>query len=206
MSAQPSARKGLRVVKVGGSLLDWEQLPIALSRWLDAQPPACNVLIAGGGALADVIRQADSIHALGQQKSHELCVELLGATARLLEALLAGRALKAAITDWHELKGSNRLPTYCVLDTRNFLLNIEAAAPHRSLPQSWDVTSDSIAALVACSLAADELVLLKSCDRPGESSLEALAAEGYVDRYFPTAVVPFIGAVRMVNLRGISRC
>ena len=204
MSAQPSAHQRLRVIKVGGSLLDWNHLPIALGRWLDAQSPACNVLIAGGGALADVIRQADSIHALGEQKSHELCVELLGVTARLLEVLLAGRSPRTTFFDLQLQRAAKRLPDCCVLDPKDFLLHVEPTNPLSLLPHSWDVTSDSIAALVACSLEADELVLLKSGDCPAERSPEALAAAGYVDRYFPTAVAPFTGAVRMLNLRGLS--
>jgi aspartokinase-like uncharacterized kinase len=205
MTAAPPTRSQVRVIKVGGSLFDWNQLPIALGRWLDAQSSACNVLVAGGGALADVIRQADATHALGEQIAHELCVELLGVTARLLEALLAGRAPRVAFSDLQEQRTANRLPDSCVLDVRGILLGIESAAPATSLPHTWNVTSDSIAAWVACALAADELVLLKSDDPPGDQSLDALAAAEYVDRYFPTAVASFAGTVRMVNLRGLPQ-
>jgi 5-(aminomethyl)-3-furanmethanol phosphate kinase len=193
------------VIKVGGSLFDWNQLAMALGRWLDAQSQACNVLIAGGGALADAIRQADATHALGEQIAHELCVELLGVTARLLEALLAGRSPRITFTDLQKQQTANRLPDCCVLDARDFLLDIESTASLTSLPPTWDVTSDSIAAWVACALAADELVLLKSDDPPGDQSLDALALAQYVDRYFPTAVASFAGTVRMVNLRGFSQ-
>jgi len=204
MNALPPTRQQVRVVKVGGSLFDWNQLPIALGRWLDAQSPACNILIAGGGGLADVIRQADATHALGEQTAHELCVDLLGVMARLLEALLAGRALRVTYSNLQERQTANRLPGCCVLDVRDFL-DIESTAPLRSLPHSWDVTSDSIAAWVACALPANQLVLLKSREPPGEPSPDALAAAGYVDRGFPTAVAPFAGTVRMVNLRGFSQ-
>ena len=209
MNAQPPRPNHVRVVKVGGSLFDWNQLPTALGRWLDAQSPACNVLIAGGGALADVIRQADATHALGEQIAHELCVELLGVTARLLEALLAGRVPRVTFSELQEQRTANRPPDRCVLDARDFLLDIESTPPLTSLPHTWDVTSDSIAAWVAYALAADELVLLKSDDPPrnasGQPSLDSLATTGYVDRYFPTALASFAGTVRMVNLRGISQ-
>jgi aspartokinase-like uncharacterized kinase len=204
MIATPD-RRPVRIVKVGGSLLDWPELPATLGQWLAAQSSAGNVLIAGGGALADVIRRTDATHGLGGQIAHELCVELLGVTARLLEALLAGRAPRTSFSDLQEQRAANRLPACSVLDARDFLVEVESTAPLTSLPHTWDVTSDSIAAWVACALAADELVLLKSGEPPrdpsGQPSLSALATAGYVDRYFPTAVGPFPGSVRMVNLR-----
>jgi 5-(aminomethyl)-3-furanmethanol phosphate kinase len=201
----PARQQPVRVVKVGGSLLDWRPLPTTLVRWLAAQGSARNILIAGGGALADLIRRADATYDLGEQAAHALCMDVLGVTARLLAATLAGKATLATWADVQAQRSSGRLPDCQVLDARSFLFDIEAAAPLTSLPHTWDVTSDSIAAWVACGLAADELVLLKSRDPPGNPAVtsppHALAAVGYVDRYFPTAVALFAGRVQMVNLR-----
>ncbi len=47
----------VRVIKVGGSLFDWEGLRTKLAAWLAAQSDCQNVLIAGGGKLADAIRR-----------------------------------------------------------------------------------------------------------------------------------------------------
>jgi 5-(aminomethyl)-3-furanmethanol phosphate kinase len=198
-------RRPLRIVKVGGSLLDWPDLPMTLGQWLAAQPPADNVLLAGGGALADVIRQADATHRLGEPTAHQLCVELLGVTARLLHSLLADRAALTTFAELLETRRAHRLPRCLVLDPCEFLTHQEPAAAGNPLPHTWDVTSDSIAARIAEVLAADELVLLKSREPPQDSSLAALAADDYVDRYFPVAASGFRGKVRMVNLRAFSK-
>jgi aspartokinase-like uncharacterized kinase len=56
------------------------------------------------------------------------------------------------------------------------------------LPASWDVTSDSISAVLARRWELGELILVKSAACPiGRSAAEA-AAEGLVDRYFPHAL------------------
>jgi len=195
------AGRPLRIVKVGGSLFDWPELPQALCQWLAAQSPAHNVLIAGGGALADVIRRADATHRLGEPTAHQLCVELLGVTARILQSLIAERARLMTYGELLEAQYAHRLPNCLVLDARTFLTHQELSAPGMPLPHTWDVTSDSIAARIAEVLAADELVLLKSREPPQDSSLAALAADDYVDRYFPAAANGFRGNVRMVNLR-----
>src|SRR5262245_56422610 len=77
-----------RVVKVGGSLLDWQPLPNALRAWLAHEPQRSNILLCGCGKLADIIRQADRDFSLGEGASHWLCVDLLSVTSRLLATML----------------------------------------------------------------------------------------------------------------------
>lgn len=187
----------LRVVKVGGSLLDWPGLPAALRSWLAEQTPAVNVLLAGGGKLADAIRQADAAFGLGEEAAHWLCIDALGVTTKLLAAALDRNDSLVATLDALRQPDCEKL---VIFDPRDFLLLDEATTlPGDVLPHAWSVTSDSIAARLAQVLAADELVLLKSADPPMGATLADLAASGYVDGYFPA--VGFLGRVRAVNLR-----
>ncbi|MCY2986270.1 MAG: hypothetical protein NTY19_00115 [Planctomycetota bacterium] len=190
---QPVAR---RVVKVGGSLFACSELAPALRAWLAEQSPATNILLAGGGALADVVRDWDARFQLGQARAHWLCVEVLRVTARLLTDLLPECRL---VTDFGELRGALQEPLdgrAVVFCPAQFLREVEATLGLPPLPQTWDVTSDSLAARLAEALSARELVLLKSSDPPAAG----LAGTDYVDEYFAEAARN-IPTVRFVNLR-----
>ena len=68
-----------------------------------------------------------------------------------------------------------------------------------AVPHSWSATSDSVAARVAETRAA-EIVLLKSASPPpGDAA--AWARVGYVDPHFPAIVSRAHLAVRAINLR-----
>jgi aspartokinase-like uncharacterized kinase len=69
-----------------------------------------------------------------------------------------------------------------------------------ALPVGWEVTSDSIAARVAATLGACELVLLKSSSPAECATVRDWATAGLVDRHFPHACEGL--QVRLVNLRG----
>ena len=199
--AQPT----LRVVKVGGSLLDWPPLANVLPRWLAQQPPAGHVLVCGGGTWCDALRQAQQQFALPETAVHWLCVEALGVTAGLLAQVLR---LPPPLADWRRAGQAATAPlggacTTVVLDPRAFLHAHEPHLPGTVLPHDWSVTSDSIAARLAEVLQADELVLLKSADPP-PGDVAALAAAGYVDRHFVQALPRSI-PLRLVNLRAIDR-
>lgn len=188
------------VVKVGGSLLDYERLAGELCRWLDADRQnhyaRHYVLIAGGGKWADAVRQADREAPIGDEAAHWLCVQAMSTTAELL----AQRAPDARlITDFGTLRERLARPGQTIFDCRSFLREHESQAPGTPLPCSWDVTSDSIAARLAIVLGAEELVLLKSAPPPADSWSD-LATADYVDRFFEklTAELP---ATRIVNLR-----
>jgi aspartokinase-like uncharacterized kinase len=184
----------VRVIKAGGSLFDFEAFPQAWRRWLAEQPPAVNILIAGGGKLADVIREADQAWGLGDETAHWLCIDLLAASARLLAAILTDARLE---DDWERLlqrvKERRGGPPIVFCPVR-FLQQREDRFPPQALPHGWNVTTDSIAARIAGILDADELVLLKSADSP------AHAQPPYVDEYFVQAAAG-LNCVRFVNLR-----
>jgi 5-(aminomethyl)-3-furanmethanol phosphate kinase len=188
----------IRIVKVGGSLLDWPPLPQALLDWLDGQALAFNVLVCGSGPLADAIRRADRDFSLGEEASHWLCIEAMSLSARLLHAVL--RDIRLVVTfDALVAVISKGQPGTAIFDPRELLSVHEPGLPGRSLPHDWSVSSDSIAARLAEVVLAQELVLLKSCDSPSVS-LGALAAMGLVDSYFPVAAAGLSG-LRIVNLR-----
>lgn len=189
---------GLRVVKLGGSVLDWPEFPGRLREWLSRQSPACNVLVVGGGRFADVVRDADRTHSLGDVVSHKLCVELLAVTARIVGHLLP--------------EASGPVPSESLeptMDSQVVLLDVpklierDAASSVRPLPASWQVTTDSIAARAAVFLKADELVLLKSTLPERSASLRELADAGFVDGHFPV-FAKSLAQVRLVNLRDMA--
>jgi aspartokinase-like uncharacterized kinase len=181
-----------RIVKVGGSLFGYDPLVEALRGWLAAQPPAHQVLVAGGGTLADTIREADQRFGLGDVRSHWLCIDLLDVSAQILASLFPEFPLERRLAG---LQSSGSQPRTVVFSPTRFLRQEQRTRAVRRLPCDWTVTSDSIAARIADVLQASELVLLKSADPP--SAAEPMG--GYVDGHFPTAAEA-LPQVRMVNL------
>ncbi len=186
----------VRVIKVGGSLFGFGGFVAAFHGWLAEQPPAVSVVIAGGGKLADVIREADAVWGLGDEAAHWLCVDVMGVSARLLAMLLPDCRWEDAWNGLLPLLGAGDGRQPIVFSPVQFLREIEAGLPPRPLPHSWNVTSDSIAARIAQVLSASELVLLKSADPPGD----AAPRPPYVDEHFTTAAQG-LNRVRFVNLR-----
>ena len=76
------------VYKVGGSLFDLPGLPRRIAAVLSQRPETRPLLIAGGGAAADVVRQWDAVHALGEERAHWLALFSMMLGERLLAALL----------------------------------------------------------------------------------------------------------------------
>ena len=188
----------VRVVKVGGSLLAWPQLITALNPWL-ARQPGTNVLIAGGGFLADSIRRFDQRLQFGVEEAHWLCVSAMSHTAHLLaQGLNHGPVHTTA----------SRLATatahVVVFDCARFLKSEEPRLKGTRLPHNWSVSSDSIAARVAEALQSPELVLLKSCQPPHPATRHEAVSVGYVDEFFARAAQN-LPRIKCVNLRDIAR-
>jgi aspartokinase-like uncharacterized kinase len=183
------------VVKVGGSLFDWPELSGRLQRFL-ATLKGTNVLLTpGGGPTADVVRQFDKCHHLGEETSHWLALHALALNALFLQKLLPGTQvvgdLNAAQSCWQ--RGSTP-----ILDMHCFAREDESRPDH--LPHAWQVTSDSLAARVAVVARAARLILLKSKDAPACDWIEA-AKLGFVDASFPRLIESAHLVVDVINLR-----
>jgi aspartokinase-like uncharacterized kinase len=187
---------GVVVIKVGGSLLDWPDFSGRLRAYLDDLRNERILLVIGGGGAAEFVRQLDSLHGIGENRSHELALRALDLTAHVVATLVPGldvvERLDALAGVW--IRG--RTP---VLAPRSFLENDDRVS-HDPLPANWETTTDSIAARAASVLEASELRLLKSVGLNGSSSRLDAAAAGLVDSQFPLASAP-IARVTFVNLR-----
>ena len=200
MSVEPVRQRMVRLVKVGGSLFELPDLAARLQTWLDAQPTAVNLLLAGGGELADVIRRADQRHRLGEAQCHWMCVYVLGLTAAWLASLKRKWKLIHCVASIKKFANQSVDGAVGVIDPQEFLAMYERHIPGDRLPHRWEATSDSIAARLAVAIDADELVLLKSCPIPTGETLVKLAEAGVVDNFFPRAAAA-ITRVRIENLR-----
>ncbi len=184
------------VVKVGGSLLDWPELPARLQGFLENHRDDRVVLVVGGGRFADTLRDLDKTHGLGEEYSHLLALRILDVTARLLEALIPGTKATGRTSDLEPIWATRHIP---ILAPRRFLESDDGST--NPLPHNWSTTTDSIAARLARWLGARQLVLLKSAEIPSGLTLGQAAETGLVDPEFPTAAGE-IPVVTIANLRG----
>ncbi len=204
----------VRIIKLGGSLLDLPDLASRLQRLIQSQPDSETLLIlVGGGKIVDAVRHYDQIHSIDNTASHWLCVDLMHSTAQLLQAVVPDLPLLAdnrelssfvsAETKGAETKGAeteavvaSEVKKVAIVSPRCFYSTTINA---QALPIGWQTTSDSIGALLATMLRADELILLKSTDA-GRADVQDNMEQSLTDEAFDS-VVPEWLKVRIVNLR-----
>ena len=192
-------RVPIRVVKVGGSLLDLVDLADRLKRWMAVQTAAHHVLVVGGGALVDQVRKWNTNIAIDNVAAHWMCIDLMTVTAHLLHSWLPEAAL---VEDDRLLLQRVGFRDCTIFGPSQWMRNSEPGLPGTKLPAGWEVTSDSIAARLAIGLNADELVLMKSALPADRVSLEikSLMEAGYVDSMMER-LEEEVPPVRLVNLR-----
>src|SRR5438552_385943 len=76
------------LIKVGGSLFDLPDLAARLRSLLAGITSQRLYLFPGGGPTADVVRQLDRLHGLGEELAHWLALRSLTVNAFFLQGLL----------------------------------------------------------------------------------------------------------------------
>jgi 5-(aminomethyl)-3-furanmethanol phosphate kinase len=160
------------VVKIGGSFA----FSVHLRDWIEALAACAGrvVVVPGGGPFADTVRSAQKRMGFDDKAAHHMAVlamEQYGwALASLSSALSPADSTEAIDRDLARGKVPVWMPARMVRD-----------AP--DIAQSWDATSDSLAAWLGGRIGAGRLFLVKHVEvRSGGMHFEELAATGVVDR------------------------
>ncbi|MDP8567115.1 amino acid kinase family protein [Methylophilus aquaticus] len=174
------------VIKLGGSvtrhssLTQWLQL---VARWGDGKV----IVVPGGGLYADAVRHFQQMRTafadgqLDEEHAHALAIYAMDQMARSFvamvpELVLVRNPLEIAERGWQH-RGLVWLPSEMALNPDEWAQS--------GLPESWEVTSDSLAAWLALKLEAEQLILIKSDARILEHQagyrLSQLQSQGIVD-------------------------
>lgn len=197
------------VLKIGGSLLDLPDLGERIEAWLEgvaAHGPVHAALLAGGGELVEVVRRWHRHGLVGETKAHHLAMQALDVTALRLTQLLPRTRLARRPQEVFDAWGGG---ARAVIQPRAWFelspgwFTGPPRLPRGLLPESWSVTSDTLAACVAIDLDAEELLLAKSIPAPTPLDWRLLAERGDVDACF-AEVAPSVRSIAWHDLRSSS--
>lgn len=178
----------LHVVKLGGSLLE---LPDVLRNWLRSVAAGGGrvVVVPGGGPFADAVRIAQAKLGFGDQAAHRMALLAMEQCGLLFASLEPALVPATSIEAIREALQRGGVPIW---------MPCRCAADAEDICESWDVTSDSLAAWLARELGASTLWLVKACAIPVQDPT-ALATMGVVDAAFPRCCAAARYAVRVVG-------
>ena len=189
----------VHIVKLGGSLLDWTEMPSRLTRLLTTSPGQHPLLIVGGGAAADIVRSWQQAHALDDNTAHALAIDAMAMNSQLLATLLPRTRIVTDHAQDNEAWATNHWP---ILDCGTFLAAQEPLQALK-LPHSWQATSDTIAGWITRTWPASRLTLVKSVDLPSDRSPTAMSDAGLIDEHLATWIDQ-LPATEWVNLRSAT--
>ena len=187
------------VVKLGGSLMAGADLDALLDQVIDAVRPV--VIVCGGGMFADAVRAAQGRLGFSDGLAHRLALDAMSQFA----AVIAERRPQLALC--------NSLQAIAMAferDRQALWHPVALRDGHPAIPETWAVTSDSLALFVAREIAAAAVILVKSADPAAAAAATAqpdgsgpavlrLVAAGHLDAAFPAFLAGGSGIVRILG-------
>jgi aspartokinase-like uncharacterized kinase len=162
------------IVKIGGSL---GRDPL-LRDWLDTLVQLGSgrvVIVPGGGAFADEVRELQALWRFDDLSAHNMAVLGMAQMGLMMQGICPVLALAANDADLRRAVQQARVPIW---------LPFEVLREQRDTLTNWGVTADSLAAWLANRLNAEGLLLVKACEIDPSLDLAANAAAGIVDAEF----------------------
>ena len=168
------------VIKIGGSLVKTGAVRSWLAHLARIGGGKC-IVVPGGGAFADAVREAQRSYAFSDRAGHRMALLAMEQCALMLADLDPVLEPCATTSEMSDALRQRRIPVW---------LPSAMVLADPSIAESWDVTADSLAAWLAHRMGARALILVKSVRAPTEILwTEELAVRGFVDRAFPGYVL-----------------
>jgi len=162
------------IVKLGGSHAGGPHL----KDWLAAIAAEAGsiAIVPGGGPFADAVRTAQAGIGYDDRAAHAMALMAMAQFGSALESLNPALRLAASRSAILRALKERKVPVW----------SPERMARAAALPETWELTSDSLAAWLAGALGATRLVLVKH-GRFEATTVDAdeLVARGVVDPLFP---------------------
>ena len=163
------------VVKLGGSLLKADTLVNCLNKLEQNYADNSVVIVPGGGAFADQVRVAQQRWQFDDITAHRMAILAMQQMALLIKGLKSNYSIAHSITDILKQVSQQKVVIWSP-----DIVELDNAA----IKESWDITSDSLAAWLAGELSARELVLVKSTIIDKHLNLQQLTDLGIIDQGF----------------------
>jgi aspartokinase-like uncharacterized kinase len=172
--AAVSALARLAVVKLGGS----HATEPHLKDWLTAIAAEAGsiAIVPGGGPFADTVRTAQAAMGYDDRAAHVMALMAMAQFGCALQSLNPALTLAASRSAVLHALEERKVPVW----------SPEQMTRGAALPETWELTSDSLSAWLAGTLGAGRLLLIKH-GRFETETVDAhdLAARGVVDPLFP---------------------
>jgi aspartokinase-like uncharacterized kinase len=163
------------IIKLGGSLTKNGGLGECLDKIEQQYRGRAAVIVPGGGAFADQVRLAQSVWRFDDGIAHRMALLAMQQMALLFHGLKPQFAVAGSISAIGDRIGRKN----------PVIWSPEAAELEQAgVKAGWEVTSDSLAAWLANTLSAGELILVKSTIIDQEHDLAELARREVLDQAF----------------------
>jgi aspartokinase-like uncharacterized kinase len=177
------------VIKLGGSLVSANTLLHCLNRIEQQYQDKSVVIVPGGGAFADQVRIAQQHWQFDDYHAHAMALLAMQQMAWLIHGLKPDFVIADSVRAIKQQR-----------EQKIIIWSPELAELNKAgIPASWNITSDSLAAWLAKSLSADELILIKSAVIDKEFGLAELSNRGIIDKGFCNSVTNSRFIIRVLN-------
>src|SRR6266849_3068609 len=166
--------RGPTVIKLGGSFA----FSPDLKDWIAAIAGCAGraVIVPGGGPFADLVRAAQAQMGFDDRAAHRMGLLAMEQFGCAIKSLHEAVSLADSPDSIRRGLASSQVPVW---------LPSRMALDVTDIPQSWDVTSDSLAAWLAGKIGAERLLLVKQVESAhGTARVSDLAARDIVDKAF----------------------
>jgi len=174
-----TAKQAPIVVKLGGSLAEGEARRLSsILKIVSAATRPC-IIVPGGGAFADAVRDAYRRHGLTQEVAHRMALLAMHQTGMMLAAMDGRLVCVETLSAIRRVLAEERIPVW---------MPLKMSADDALITHDWKTTSDALAARLAERLARASVALVKSCPVDQQANAAALSRAGIVDATFPKII------------------